>query len=104
MKDEPISLDGRRTEASRQETELRRRSVDGAATLVPPVKPHLDSLEGQMQLEPAESWIEVMEKSKFLLDRYAATPEACDDRIQKLIGRAIGDMERLRKRLEPKSQ
>mgnify|MGYP000146222280 CR=1 FL=1 len=41
----------------------------------------LESLEDQMQAEPARTWVEVMEKWRFLLDRYAKTPEAGDDRI-----------------------
>lgn len=39
-----------------------------------------------------------MAKWRFLLDRYAATPDAADARIQKLIRRALGDAERLTKR------
>ena len=53
-----------------------------------------------MLAEPARTWIEVMEKWRFLLDRYAAAHEAGDERVQKLIKRALGDMERLRKREE----
>ncbi len=55
-----------------------------------------------MLAEPARTWVEVMDKWRFLLDRYASTPEAGDERIQKLIKRALGDMERLRKREERK--
>lgn len=43
-----------------------------------------------------------MEKWRFLLERYSLTPDAGDERIQKLINRASGDMERLRKREERK--
>lgn len=53
-----------------------------------------------MLAEPARTWIEAMEKWRFLLDRYAATPDAQDARIQKLIERALGDMARLKKREE----
>ena len=53
-----------------------------------------------MLADPARTWGEVMETWRFLLDRYAAAPDAADERIQKLIQRAIGDMERLRKREE----
>ena len=47
-------------------------------------------------------WVEVIEKWRFLLVRCASTPEAGDERLQKLIKRALGDMERLRKREERK--
>ena len=67
----------------------------------PPLEqPYPGSLEDQMLAEPARSWIGVMEKWRFLLDRYAAMPEAGDERVQKLIKRALHDMERLRKREE----
>ena len=102
MTDAPINLDGRRTVAGRLETEMRRRPANGAPSLVPSPQPHLGSLEDQMLGEPARTWVEVMEKWRFLLERYAATPAACDERIQKLIRRAVGDMERLRKREERK--
>ncbi|KIT15651.1 hypothetical protein jaqu_26320 [Jannaschia aquimarina] len=55
-----------------------------------------------MLAEPARKWIDVMEEWRFLLERYSETPEANDERIQKLIRRAIGDMERLRRREERK--
>ncbi|MDQ2088961.1 hypothetical protein [Marimonas arenosa] len=97
-----IDLDGRRTVAGRLETEMRRRPANDAPCLVPSAQPHLGSLEDQMFAEPARTWVQVMEKWRFLLEQYAATPAACDERIQKLIRRAIGDMERLRKREERK--
>lgn len=102
MTNAPIDLDGRRTEAGRLETELRRRPANDAPSLVPSAQPHLGSLEDQMLAEPARTWVEVMEKWRFLLERYAATPDAGDECIQKLIKRAIGEMERLRKREERK--
>ncbi|MDU8912967.1 hypothetical protein [Aestuariicoccus sp. MJ-SS9] len=102
MTDDPIDLDGRRTEAGRYETEMRRRPANDAPSLVPSAQLHLGSLENQMLAEPARTWVEVMEKWRFLLERYSATPAAHDERIQKLIRRAIEDMERLRKRKERK--
>ncbi|MCV3274171.1 hypothetical protein [Roseobacter sinensis] len=102
MTDDPIDLDGRRTEASRHETEMRRRPANDAPSLVSSAQPYLGSLEDQMLAEPARTWVEVMEKWRCLLERYSATPAACDEFIQKLIRRAIGDMERLRKREERK--
>ena len=55
-----------------------------------------------MLAEPARTWAEVLKKWRFLLDRYAATSEAGDKRIQKLIMRALGDMERSKNREERK--
>ncbi|SEO18003.1 hypothetical protein [Palleronia pelagia] len=55
-----------------------------------------------MFAEPARTWAEVLKKWRFLLDRRAMTPEAGDERIQKLIKRALCNMERLEKREERK--
>lgn len=102
MTDDPINLDGRRSAADQREAKMRRRPANSASPEDSATDPHRGSLENQMLAEPARSWIEVMNKWRFLIDRYAVTPEAEDDRIQKLIRRALGDMERLRKREERK--
>lgn len=102
MTDDPIDLDGRRSVAGQRASELRRRPANSPPPLTLPQQPHLESLENQMLAEPARTWADVLNKWRFLLDRYAATPEAGDERIQKLIKRALGDMERLKKREERK--
>ena len=102
MTDDPIDLDGRRSVAGQRTSEMRRRPANGQSPHTLPPQPHLESLEDQMLAEPARTWAEVMKKWRFLLDRYAITPEAGDERIQKLIKRALGDMERLKKREERK--
>jgi hypothetical protein len=55
-----------------------------------------------LRKEPAGTWIQLMEKWRYLLERYAATSDADNDRIQKLIRRAIGDLERMKKREDRK--
>lgn len=100
MIDDPINLDGRRTATDRLDSEMRRQPANGSPTLVPWVQAQLDSLEDPLLAEPARTWGEVGDKWRFLLERYSATSDADDARIQKLIRRAIGDMERLRKREE----
>ncbi len=102
MTDEPINLDGRRTAAGQREAEIRRRPANETSFPATSGQPHPEGIEGEMLAEPARTWVEVMKKWRFLLDRYAATPEAGDECIQKLIKRALGDMERLRKREERK--
>ncbi|WP_149139747.1 hypothetical protein [Gemmobacter caeruleus] len=99
---DPIDLDGRRSVAGQRASEMRRRPANGQPPPALPQQPHLESLEDQMLAEPARTWAEVLKEWRFLLGRYAATPEAGDERIQKLIKRALGDMERLRKREERK--
>jgi hypothetical protein len=94
-----IDLDGRRTTKDKAESLMRRRAAN--AQSAPDTgfgKPNV-ALDAAMMAKPARSWIEAVDKARFLLDRYSATPEARDARIQKLIGRVMGDMARL-KRLE----
>lgn len=100
--DEPIDLDGRRTAEERERTQLRRRPADEQSYGAPSGAPQPGSLEGQMLAEPARTWSEVMEKWRFLLEKYSATCDAEDESVQRLVRRAIGDMERLRKREERK--
>jgi hypothetical protein len=102
MTDGPIDLDGRRSIAGQRASDMRRRTANSQPPPTFPQQRHLESLEDQMLAEPARTWAEVLKKWRFLLDRYAKTPEAEDERIQKLIKRALGDMERLRKREERK--
>jgi hypothetical protein len=102
MTDDPIDLDGRRSVAGQHASEMRRRPANSQPPHTLPQQPDLESLEDQMLANPARTWVEVMEKWRFLLDRYASTSEAGDERIQKLIKHALGDMERLRKREERK--
>ncbi|RBI83501.1 hypothetical protein DRV85_15715 [Rhodosalinus halophilus] len=101
MTDHPIDLDGRRTAAERHDSEMRRRPANGAPAPEHPEHAQVGRLDDQMLAEPARTWVAVMEKWRFLLERYSATSDA-DDRIRKLISRAISDMERLRKREERK--
>jgi len=45
-----------------------------------------------MLKETSQTWIEVLEKWRFLLDRYGKSPDASDARTQRLIRLAIADM------------
>jgi hypothetical protein len=100
---DPISLDGRRTPAEKLGIELRRRPANMHSTPATVDRPGYARLDAEMLAAPARTWIEAMEKWRFLLDCYAATPDAQDARIQKLIDRALGDMARLKKREERKT-
>lgn len=46
--------------------------------------------------EPARTWVEVMEKWRFLLERYSKSPAAEDDHLKELIMLAVSDMERMK--------
>jgi hypothetical protein len=98
--DRPIDLDGHRTFEGKQESELRRKAVN--RDTAPGARPNMADIDfdAALSVEPARTWVEAMEKAAFLLRRYAATREADDPRIQKLIKRAESDLARLRKREE----
>lgn len=100
MTDDPIDLDGRRSAADQRQSEMRRRPANSQTGA--PLQPDTQGLDDRMLAGPARTWVEVMEKWRFLLDRYASTPEAGDARIRKLIRRALHDMDRLRKREDRK--
>ena len=102
MTEDPIKLDVHRTTAARQEAEMRRRTVNHQQRLAHVQETMAKSVENQILLEPARTWIDVAEKCRFLLIRYAASPDARDERVRKLIARALGDLRRLKKREERK--
>lgn len=104
MTENPISLDSCRTAAGKLAIELRRRRPANAPSM-PEAQDQsgIAELDEAMLTQPARSWIEATKKWRFLLDRYASTPDARDVRIQKLVKRALGDMSRLTKREERRS-
>lgn len=100
MTNRPIDLDARRTAEGKQDSEFRRRAVNTDAA-------HEDggwiketAIDTAMLAGPADTWTEAIEKTRFLLRRYAATHDALDPRLQKLIKRALGDLDRLNEREE----
>lgn len=57
--------------------------------------PQTENVVGQKIAEPAENVGDILQKWRFLLDRYSTTPDASDDHIQALIRRALSDLELL---------
>jgi hypothetical protein len=52
-------------------------------------------LRAQFTARPARSWAEAAAETGFLLERFSRTAEGQEERMQKLIRRALGDLERL---------
>ena len=98
--DEPIDLHGRRTPSEQTSVKMRLGAANDPSPIAKDPRSPDERLEDEFLVDPAWTWIEVMEKWRFLLERYSSSPDAEDERIQKLIRRAIGDMERLRRRGE----
>jgi hypothetical protein len=100
MTEPPTDLDGRRSAEDRILVGLRRQTANAPGEAA---RNEADKdLEAALGVEPARSWAEVVHKVTFLLERFAATPEADDARIRTLIKRVLGDMARLKKREERK--
>lgn len=90
MTDDPIKLDQHRGMAAQKDTEIRRRlhevQADQAA-----LRERQAELEKFMVSAPATTWPEAAAKARYLLELFAATPEAQDPRRQKLIAAVISD-------------
>ena len=100
LTDDPVDLDGRRSDESKKAIDTRRHAVNELMSEEAFRALDIASLKTQLQIEPARDWAEAMEKAQFLLRRYSSTPEAQDARVRKLIRRALSDMARLAKREE----
>jgi hypothetical protein len=94
MTDEPVNLDGRRGIAAQRDTEIRRDlhdvQVDQAA-----LRDRQEELENFLDAAPAATRAEAAACARYLLQLFAATPEAQDPRRQRLIARALDDLARL---------
>jgi hypothetical protein len=94
MTDDPVELDQHRGMVAQKDTEIRRRlhevQADQAA-----LRERQAELEKFLVSAPATTWPEAAAKARYLLELFAATPEAQDQRRQKLIAGVIGDFAKL---------
>jgi hypothetical protein len=94
MNDEPIELDVHRGMNAQKLTEIRRRlhevQADQAA-----LHERQEEFEGYLLAEPAATWPEAAAKARYLIQLFAATPDAQDPRRQKLIASVLADLIRL---------
>lgn len=93
MTDEPVNLDDRRGMAAQRDTELRRVlhevQINQAA-----LRDRQEELESFLDAVPAATRAEAAACARYLLQLFAATPEAQDPRRQRLIVRALDDLAR----------
>ena len=94
MADDPIDLDDHRGMTAQKATEVRRRLQEVAADQAS-LRKRLDELESFLAAEPVTSWNELAAKMRYLLELFAATPEAQDARRKKLIASVLDDLTRL---------
>jgi hypothetical protein len=98
--DRPISPDRHRDIAAQKATELRRQLAEVEANQNA-LRARQNELEAHLMAAPALSWCEAGEKTRYLLNLFAATPVAQDPRRQKLIASVLEDFARLSGRMEP---
>ena len=93
MTDEPVNLDEHRGMAAQRDTEIRRLlhdvRLDQAA-----LRDRQEELESFLDAAPATTRAEATACARYLLQLFAATPEAQDPRRQRLIARALDDLTR----------
>jgi len=94
MADDPVNLDEHRGMTAQKSTEIRRRlhevQADQAA-----LRHRQEELESCLAAAPATTWPEAAAKAQYLLQLFAATPDAQDPRRQKLISNVLLDLTRL---------
>jgi hypothetical protein len=94
MTDKPIDLDEHRGMSAQKETDIRRRlhevQADQAA-----LRQRQEELERLLLSAPATNWPEAAAKARYLIELFAATPEARDPRRQKLIESVLDDLKNL---------
>ncbi len=96
MTDKPVELDEHRGMAAQKLTEIRRRSHDVQADQAALQRRH-EEFEHCAVAAPSATWSEVAERARYLIQLFAATPEARHPRRQELIARVLDDLARLSK-------
>jgi hypothetical protein len=94
MADEPIELDEHRGMAAQKSTEVRRRLHEVQADQAELRRRQLE-FEDHAAAAPSETWPEAAEKARYLIQLFAATPEARAPRRQELIAKVLDDLARL---------
>ena len=94
MTGRPVDLDEHRGMAAQKSTEIRRRlhevQADQAA-----LRGRQDEFERNAVAAPSATWAEASAKARYLIQLFAATPDAQDPRRQELIATVLDDLARL---------
>ena len=101
--DDPVDLDEHRGMAAMKATETRRQRLYQFQADQAALKRSQEELEKLLLAAPAESWPEAAAKALYLIELFAATPEAQDPRRKKLIAHALEDLTRLSDRAKEPS-
>jgi hypothetical protein len=90
----PVDLDHHRGMAAQKATEIRRRLQEVHADQKA-LERRQDEFETFLLGAPATTWPEAAAKARYLIQLYAATPDARDPRRQQLIASALEELARL---------
>jgi hypothetical protein len=93
MTDEPVKLDDRRGMAAQKGTQIRRETHEVQADQAA-LRGRQDELERFLLAAPAKTQAEAVAKARYLIELFAATPEAQDPRRQRLIASTLEDLTR----------
>jgi hypothetical protein len=94
MTNDPVDLDGHRGMSAQKATEVRRRLQEVQADQAA-LRDRQAELERFLLGAPAKTWPEAAAKAHYLIELYAATPDAQDPRRQQLIAVALEELTRL---------
>ena len=90
----PVDLDKHRGMMAQKATEIRRVLHEVQANRAM-LRAQQEELEGFMVAEDATTLAEAAAKARYLIQLYAATPDAQDPRRQRLIAGVLADLARL---------
>jgi hypothetical protein len=93
MTDKPVELDEHRGMAAQKSTETRRRLREVLADQSA-LRHRQEEFERYAVAAPSASWPAVAQRARYLIQLFAATPEAQDPRRQELIASVLDDLAR----------
>ena len=94
MSDKPVDLDEHRGMAAQKATEIRRR-LHEVQTDQEALRQSQVEFEKFLVAAPALTWPEAAAKARYVIQLYAATPDAQDERRRTLIASVLADLTRL---------
>jgi hypothetical protein len=95
MTDNPVDLDAHRGMDAQKATDIRRQRLHEFKADQAALQRSQEELEKLLLAAPAETWPEAAAKAQYLIQLFAATPEAQDPRRKELIAHALDDLTRL---------
>ncbi len=95
MTDDPVDLDEHRSTSAQIATDIRRQRLHEFQADQAALRLRQEELEKLLLSAPAETWTEAAAKAQYLIQLFAATPEAQDPRRKELIAHALEDLTRL---------